>query len=150
MKTACDILLKRLDGSGSVEEHDAFRQLRTESALPHMLLQHFVQSKRAGARAAAVFYSMGFARTSEATLELGRLAVLDRARNVRFRGCELLAYSLNPPATAFLLAAKPLATKEEYGNFDAALDAIAHQNHHYFHDRNHTGRVMWQVEEGDS
>jgi hypothetical protein len=27
----------------------------------------------------------------------------------------------------------------------AAIDAIQHQNHNYFHDRKHSGQVLWEV-----
>ena len=59
----------------------------------------------------------------------------------------LLAYSLRTNLLPFLEAALDKARDEETRNdITAAMDAIIEQNHNFFIDRNHTGKVKWNVE----
>jgi hypothetical protein len=100
-------------------------------------------------RASLVFHCIRHARLSDEALRLGLLALSDKAAQVRYRACGLLAYSQRleaiPPLNALL--AHPDA--RTVADARAAIDAITQRNHHYFVDRDHSGRSFWQVNEGD-
>lgn len=114
-----------------------------EAAVP-FLLEAYPKVKRWQGRACLVFYSIPFARTSPQALELGLSAVHDRATIVRYRACMLLAYSLDREALPTLEQALSHHDPKTVEDARAAIDAIEHQNHHYFVDRDHTGRLRWE------
>ncbi len=114
-----------------------------EAAVP-FLLEAYPKVKRWQGRASLVFYSIPFARTSPQAFELGLSAVHDRATIVRYRACMLLAYSLDREALPTLEQALSHPDPKTVEDARAAIDAIEHQNHHYFVDRDHTGRLHWE------
>jgi len=138
--------LALLDGRGTDREWAAVQRLRDElgDRLPDILLEHFKLSRAAGVRASCVYHSLKHARSSDAAIELGKLALKDRANAVRYRGSMLLAYSLRKELLPFL---RELASSRDGDKSDilAAIDAIEHSNHHYFVDREHTGKLTLQV-----
>jgi hypothetical protein len=78
-------------------------------------------------------------------VDLALQALRDRSGQVRCNACEVLAYSLRSdvlPDLQVLLGHPDARTRE---CAEAAIDAIQHQNHHYFHDRKHTATVKWWV-----
>ena len=86
-----------------------------------------------------------YTRRSPEIVGLALQALRDRSREVRGLACQVLAYSLQSDVLPDLqvLLRHPDARTREYA--EAAIDAIQHQNHHYFHDREHTGTVKWWV-----
>ena len=113
------------------------------------LLDAYPTAKRWQGRTALVFHAIRFARTSEAAYALGLRALGDKSYMVRYRACMVLAYSLRAdaiPALQALLQHADARTREDAAR---ALDAIHHQNHHYFVDRAHSGRSFWVVNETD-
>jgi hypothetical protein len=92
-----------------------------------------------------VYHSVRHARSREAAFRLGLLAMTDRAKVVRYRALSLVAYSFRDdalPALAGLLGHPVRETAEDAA---AAIDAIKCRNHHYFHDRTHSGTLAWNV-----
>ena len=100
-------------------------------------------------RVALVFHSIRYARSSDTAFQLGLSALQDRATLVRCRACALLAYSLRRDAIPHLEELLSYQDDKTVAKARAAIDAIKHQNHHFFLDRNHSGRVFWEVNEGD-
>jgi len=138
-------LVLQLDTTSFTQIDAAWEELGElgEAAVP-ILAQAYRGMRRWQGRAALVYYSIPFARTSRAAFELGLAAVSDRATLVRYRACMLLAYSLSAealPALEQLLCHTDPKTVEDAR---AAIDAIQHRNHHYFVDRDHTGRMRWE------
>lgn len=142
-------LLECLDGTGSSREYKAIRLLKEkDDELPQHLLERYRASRQWKARAACAFHAVFYARSSEVAVTLGREAIQDKARVVRYRASGLLAYSLRKDVLPDLReAARALRDKPGIEDLHAAIDAIEHQNHHYFIDREHSGRMTWDVEE---
>ena len=118
-------------------------------AVAPYLLEAYPAAKRWQARTALVFHAIRFARVSEAAYALGRRALEDKSYMVRYRACMVLAYALRAdaiPALEALLQHPDTRTQEDAAR---ALDAILHQNHHYFVDHTHSGRSFWVVNETD-
>jgi hypothetical protein len=141
-------LLERLDGVGSASERKAVSELRALGAkLPERLRKKYHQSRTWKVRCACVFYSLKYARDSEEAIALGLEALHDKAKVVRYRACMLLAYSQRanvlPELRGVLESLKGQPGAEDIA---AAIDAIEHQNHHYFVDRDHSGRMTLTVE----
>jgi hypothetical protein len=114
------------------------------------LLEAYPAAKPWRGRTALVFHAIRFARESEAAYALGLLALEDRSYMVRYRACMVLAYSLRAdavPPLETLLNHSDARTREDAAR---ALDAIHHQNHHYFVDRDHSGRSFWVVNPADA
>lgn len=110
--------------------------------LPDVLFEIYGTAKSWRLRIACVWYSTGFCRRSEAAVLLGKQALSDKSKFVRYRAAELLACSLREDAVPFLEAARAAAKMiEENENYTAAIDAILHRNHAYFWDRDHSGKV---------
>ena len=113
------------------------------------LLEAYPRAKRWQGRTGLVFHAIRFARESEAAYALGCQALADKSYIVRYRACMVLAYSLRMdaiPALAVLLQHVDSRTREDAAR---AIDAIQHQNHHYFVDTQHSGRSFWVVNETD-
>jgi hypothetical protein len=68
---------------------------------------------------------------------------------VRYRGCCILAYSLRRDAVPALQQLLSHSDTKTADDAMAAIDAIKHRNHHYFVDRDHSGRMFWEVQPGD-
>ena len=139
--------LNKLDGSGSDSEWAAIEVLRRLAGdqLPSLLLQKFRKATKAGERASCVYNAMRYARTIAAAVQLGREALADRAKSVRYRACMLLAYSQDRSVLKDLrvaLSKVPAGSREDVA---AAIDAIESRNHHYFVDRAHSGKVTLNI-----
>jgi hypothetical protein len=118
-------------------------------AVAPYLLEAFATARRWQGRTALVFHAIRFARVSEQAYALGVRALADKSYMVRYRACMVLAYSLRAdaiPALQPLLHHADARTREDAAR---ALDAIHHQNHHYFVDHAHSGRSFWVVNETD-
>jgi hypothetical protein len=89
---------------------------------------------------------MRYARESDDAVALGRDALHDRSKVVRYRACMLLAYSLRRDALPELREVlQSLEGKAGHEDVEAAIDAITRQNHHYFIDRVHSGKVTLTI-----
>ena len=128
----------------------AWQKLRVLGpAVAPYLKEAYPGARRWQARTALVFHAIAFARVSDAAYALGCQALGDKSYMVRYRACMLLAYSLRTeavPALRALLQHADARTREDAAR---ALDAIQHQNHHYFVDTQHSGRSFWVVNDGD-
>jgi hypothetical protein len=143
-------LVAQLDISRQPDEQAAWNELKAlgKDVVPY-LADAFPHARRWQQRVAFVFHSIRFARDSEPAYQLGLLALSDRSSMVRFRACGLLAYSLRRdalPALKKLLDHSDARTVEDAR---AAIDALTHNNHHYFVDRTHTHRSFWVVNPED-
>ena len=131
---------QRMDANGRLHELLGDR-------LPRYLLLRYHTQKHWQSRHDYVYQAQIYARRSEDAIALGKLAVSDRSKEVRFRACALLAYSSRRDLLPFLQEklekAKDPETRED---IIAAMDAITEQNHHYFMDRDHSGKLKWYVE----
>jgi hypothetical protein len=140
----------RLDTSSVHQEQEAWAHLRDLGvAIVPYLAEAYGSFRKWQGRAALVFHSIRYARVSEDAFRLGLEALSDKSSHVRHRACGLLAYSLNRAALAHLGPLLQGADARTVDDARAAIDAITHQNHHYFVDRDHSGRSRWQVNEGD-
>jgi hypothetical protein len=146
--TRVDELLEKLDGSGSEAESSAAAELRQLGLeFPRLLLRKFHSATVWRERASCVTYAMKYARKSDDAIALGREAVGDESRAVRYHGSMLLAYSLRKDVLPDLDSA--LRTRSGGPGEDdirAAIDAIENQNHNYFLDREHTGKMFLNIE----
>jgi hypothetical protein len=77
------------------------------------------------------------------------VALGHRSYMVRYRACMVLAYSLRREAISALQSLLQHADARTREDAVRALDAIQHQNHHYFVDTQHSGRTFWVVNETD-
>jgi len=148
-----DIEIRRLVGeiaADSPAAEAAWQSLRgLGPAVAPYLLEAYPAARRWQARTALVFHAIGHARVSEQAFALGLKALQDKSYMVRYRACMVLAYSLRPdaiPALTALLQHPDSRTREDA---DRALDAIRSRNHHYFIDRQHSGRSFWVVNDTD-
>jgi hypothetical protein len=149
-----DAEIRRLVGeiaSGGPAAEQAWAQLRALGpAVAPYLSEAYATAKRWQGRTALLFHAIRFARVSEAAYALGVRASADRSYMVRYRACMVLAYSLRHdaiPVLEALLAHDDARTREDAAR---ALDAIRHRNHHYFVDRDHSGRSFWVVNDEDA
>ena len=138
-------------GAADADSDAAWEALRAHgaAAVPH-LAEAYVLARHWEGRAALVFHAIRHARGNPEAVAFGCRALGDRSYMVRYRACGLLAYSLSPdalPALEPLLAHRDPRTREDAA---AAIDAIRAGNHHYFVDRDRSGRSVWHVNEGDS
>lgn len=143
-------LVVRLDTTSARVEEEIWAQLRDlgVTVVPY-LLEAYRSFRKSKGRVSLVFHAIRYARTSDEAFRLGIDALSDKATLVRYRACSLLAYSQRTDAIKYLktLLTHPDARTAE--DASAAIDAISSRNHHYFVDRDHSGRSFWQVNEGD-
>lgn len=130
------------------KEYKAIRKLRQNLGvkLAGLLLDKYRRERKWDVRCLCVFHCIRFSRESDDAFTLGIAALSDKSKVVRYRACMLLAYSLREDALQDLnkLVSE---TKVESTKADAiaAIDAINNQNHNYFIDRNHTGKMFLNV-----
>ncbi len=144
-------LAKKLDVAGTLEEENTWLQLKPHGIeLMPVFLQLYPTFKKWQGRCSLVFHSIKFARISEEAFQLGLLACNDKSKVVRYRACSLLAYSLRNEALPVLQKIMQSFTDTDtLENARAALDAIQNKNHHFFYDRNHSGKMTWTVNPED-
>jgi hypothetical protein len=142
--------VRRLDTTSVRQEQEAWGRVRElgVAAVPY-LAEAYPSFRKWQGRASLVFHCTRHARVSEEAFRLGLLALADKAAQVRFRACSLLAYAQKQEALPRLEALLDHADPRTVADAKAAVDAITRRNHHYFVDRDHTGRAFWQVTEGD-
>src|SRR5262245_35484070 len=139
-------LVLRLDTASARDEEEAWAPLRGlgVAVVPH-LLEAYRTFRKSQGRVSLVFHAIRYARTSEEAFRLGVEALSDKATLVRYRACGLLAYSLRPDAIPHLKSLLTHPDERTVEDAKAAIDAIESRNHHYFVDRDHSGRSFWQV-----
>ena len=131
-----------LETTRSSEEEAAWSKLKDLGArVVPFLAEAYPQMRKWQGRVSVVFHSMRYVRDHEAAFQLGVAATRDRSTLVRYRACMMLAYSLDKRAVEPLRALLGHADERTVEDAKAALDAIEHQNHHYFIDRTHSGRM---------
>jgi len=141
-------LLQQLDGKGSEKERAAVHELRDSlgTAFPDKMLSHYRISRIKGIRASCLFYCFPNARTSNAAKELAMLALRDKSKVVRYRACQLLAYSQDRNLLGRIEQLRNSIDAESRPDLDAVLDAISNQNQHFFKDREHSGRIFMELD----
>lgn len=137
-----------LDSPAAADAWEALRPMG--AAVVPYLAEAYTRAKRWRGRVALVFHAIRHARNSEAAFRLGLQALGDRSHMVRYRACMVLAYALRPEALPALRAAATHEDARTAEDARAAIDAIKHRNHHYFIDRDHSGRSYWDVNPGDT
>jgi len=103
----------------------------------------FSRIKNWAGRMHIMFWLQGRGRGDDRVIEVARRALRDRSRIVRNYACGTLAFALDLgsiPHLEELLTHKDESTRADAA---AAIDAIRCGNHHYFADRNHTGKSFW-------
>ena len=105
--------------------------------------------RNATGRIHIMFDLIPLARRDPRVVEVAKGRLRDRSAAVRRHACEVLAYSLRHDAVPDLeqLLAHPVA--DTRATAAAAIDAIRHQNHHFYLDRAHKGTVFWVVNPQD-
>ncbi len=142
-----DMLINDLDGSGSDSEWAAVDELRTVLGkdLPLYLLKRFGSCRKWAARCSYVYHAIRYARDCQDAIELGMQALQDKSIKVRYRGCMLLAYSLRKDLLPKLRRIASEIPANSQDDLLATIDAIENENHHYFADRDHSGRVTLNI-----
>jgi hypothetical protein len=145
--------IRRLVGAiaaGDPSAEAAWQALRgLGPAVAPYLLEAYPSARRWQGRTAIVFHAIRFARTSEAAYALGLRALGDKSYMVRYRACMVLAYALRADALPALTALRQHVDARTREDATRALDAIHHQNHHYFVDTRHSEHVFWRVNDSD-
>jgi HEAT repeat protein len=139
-------LVRQLDTRDATAQDIIWTQLRPlgEKVVDY-LAEFYPKAGTLEGRRALLFHSIKYARSSEVAFRLGVTALGDKASIVRYRACGLLAYSLRREALPHLQTLLSHKDRKTVEDAQAAMDAIQSKNHHYFVDRNHSGRLFWQV-----
>jgi hypothetical protein len=144
--TEIQTLLKALDTTKSLDAEAAWSQLRPLGidVVPH-LVNFYPHAKKWQGRAWLIYQAIRYSRTLDDAFQLGLRALHDKSSVVRYRACSLCAYSLRHEAIPVLKTFLGHQDQKTVEDARAAIDAIQHQNHNYFHDRTHSGQVQWEV-----
>ena len=139
-------LLAQLDGLTEAETSANFLRLEQEfgfEALAPAYERIFCRITRYAGRMNILFRLVPYARERSSISALAVRALQDKSRQVRHHACAALAYALDTDKINKLspLQEHPDRRTREYA--EAAIDAIESGNHHYFADRNHSGKVFW-------
>lgn len=147
-----DAIVAALDQKLPSAVDEGWNRLRIEHGpavfIPN-LVSAFPRIRNAAGRNAILFRLIRFARTHPVVVELAITALRDPAYMPRMQACSNLAYSLRRDTVPHLRSLLTHRDQKTRDNAAAAIDAIRHQNHHYYMDRNHTGRSFWVVNPED-
>ena len=139
-----EVLLSKLDGSGSDTEFSAVTALQSTGMLPALLLGKYQRSRAWQERASCVYHAIKFARESQEAFELGVNALRDKSKVVRYRAAMLLAISQRREAIPHLQQLQTLGGTSA-ADAKAALQAIESGNQNLFVDRDGSGMVTLQI-----
>ena len=119
------------------------------SPLVPLLIEALPRIRNAAGRVHIMFDLIPLARRDDRVVAAALTGLNDRSKAVRMHSCEILAYSLRHDAipNLELLLYHPIA--ETRATAAAAIDAIRHQNHHFYLDRDHKGTSFWVVNPQD-
>jgi hypothetical protein len=109
-----------------------------------LLAEALPQIRKSEGRASVMRYVGKFSRENNAVFGAGIVALQDRSWIVRHYGCALLAYSLRNEALPTLSALLKYPDHRTVADARAAIDAIKSKNHHFFKDRDHSGKIRWE------
>ena len=115
---------------------DEIRSLGAE-IVPYFI-EAYPNAPRWQQRASFLYRSIRYARESEDAVNFAIQALQDRAKEVRYRACMLLACSLERRSLPFLHEAAKHKDEQTRADAEAAIDAIENENHNYFVDRDHS------------
>ena len=113
------------------------------------LIAAFPRIKKWEGRNTILFELIPYARKRPDVIELALVGLKDPAYMVRMQACAILAYSLQKDSIPMLERLLKHKNKKTRDDAAAAIDAIKHQNHNYWFDREHTGSPMWTVSAED-
>ncbi|RNF82224.1 hypothetical protein [Montanilutibacter psychrotolerans] len=131
-------------GAIATAERELFSQHWLKDLIP-LLVQAFPSIKRSAGRIAILARLLRSTRDCPDVVPLAIGALSDRAYLVRELACSILAYSLRRDVIPSLQSVVERGDPKTCADAMAAIDAIAHQNHHYYVDRQHTGHARWIV-----
>ena len=109
-----------------------------------LLSEALPQIRKWQGRASIMRYVGRFSRTSDIAFSMGVAATRDRSYDVRHYACALLAYSLRPTALPILSSLLAHPDRRTAEDAKAAIDAIKRNNHNFFRDRDHSGKINWE------
>jgi hypothetical protein len=139
-------LVAALDTQRSSEEATAWRKLVSLGAkVVPFLAEAYPQFRTWQGRASLLHHAIKFARAEDVAFELGLSALRDKSHVVRYRACMAVAYSLRYAAIPQLEVLLSSGDPRTVADARAAIDAIRHQNHHLFIDREHSGKIFWNI-----
>ena len=146
-----DVVTAFDDRRGWVVESNGYK-LRSEygsCALVPLFGEALPKIRNATGRIHIMFDLIPLARQHPQVVEIAKNRLQDRSAAVRMHACEVLAYSLRRDIIPNLeqLLEHPVA--ETRATAAAAIDAIQHQNHHFYLDREHKGTSFWVVNPQD-
>ena len=118
-------------------------------ALVPVLVEALPEIRSATGRMHIMSNFIPLARRDTRVVEAARNRLKDRSKAVRMHACEVLAYSLRQDAVPSLESLLHHPVAETRATAAAAIDAIQHQNHHFYLDRQHRGTSFWVVNPQD-
>ena len=139
-------LLSQLTGADTEQEDLLWARIKSfDGAQLLPALRDFYRSCRLyNIRLAVIGVAFQYAKDSNLVYQLMLEALKDRSKWVRCTACGALACLLKREAIFFLKhARRRYKDRETLSSIDAAIDAIAHQNQHYFVDRAHSGKGFY-------
>jgi hypothetical protein len=129
-------------------EGQLFKKYGLEALVPGFVAA-YPRIRHAAGRNSILFWLVRFARKYPDVVDLAKVAISDPAYMPRMQACGILAYSLRRDAIADLKALLKHRDQKTRHDAEAAIDAISHQNHHYWFDREHSGNIHWRVNPED-
>lgn len=141
------VMVSEYEAKSSYGTEPHYEEIKSlgESVLP-FFIEAYPKAKRWKQRASFLYRAISYSRRSTLSVELGIMALQDRSNEVRYRACMLLACSLNAKALPYLKSAFKSASGETASDIAAAIDAIESENHNYFVDRMHSGKMFLNFE----
>lgn len=118
-----------------------FSEYGLESLVPGFVAA-YPRIRNATGRNSVLFWLVRFTRKYPEVVELAKSTLSDPAYMPRTQASGILAYSLPRDAIPLLTALLEHRDKKTRADAAAAIDAIKHQNHHFWMDRNHRGNFF--------
>jgi hypothetical protein len=109
------------------------------------LLTKYFKATKWRDRDELVYSAIRRARESDEAVNLGIVALQDRAARVRYHACLLLAYSLRTDLLPAMRERLRAMAEPNHDDLAAAIDAIESGDHNLFVDRDHSGKLTLNV-----
>jgi hypothetical protein len=146
-----DELLGQLDSTSWVEVEAAWEQLK-EAGVDRVALARrgYPKTRKWQGRVTLIRGLTPLARDRPDAVALAVYALEDCSYMVRWRACEVLAYSLDRAALPYLAVLLGHGDHRTVEVARGAIRAIESQNHHLFKNPDDTGAIRWMVRADDA
>lgn len=143
-----DELLEVLDFRDDSNVCGNMIELRDKYGLDNLVdlyTQAFYKIRNFPARREIAYWAGRYVKNNEKVYDMAIFGLNDKSYMVRYHCCGIIAFSQRSDALPHLNKIKDHKNSQTREDIAATIDSIQNKNHNYFLDRNHTGKLHFDL-----